>query len=180
MTSRLPFVQLRIPLALALVFTVTAGLGDAYGDDVNVRGLWYSNVTVQKFANGKVYFRTTAGNVVVADLRDLQTLKVKNLPVIEHAEESYDLEDYKAAIKRFKQVRSKARTKWLGQWIDYRLIQCLRKGIPMDMDVYDAAAWSVVSQLSERSVADRGRTMDFPDFTRGPWKTNPPLAIVGA
>ena len=63
---------------------------------------------------------------------------------------------------------------------DYRLIQCLRNGSPLDMDVYDAAAWSVVSELSERSVANRSRPVDFPDFTRGRWKTNPPLGIVTA
>ncbi|UCD30010.1 MAG: Gfo/Idh/MocA family oxidoreductase [Planctomycetota bacterium] len=63
---------------------------------------------------------------------------------------------------------------------DYRMIKCLRTGAPMDMDVYDAAAWSVVSELSERSVARRGRSMNVPDFTRGKWKTNPPLGIVAA
>jgi hypothetical protein len=41
------------------------------------------------------------------------------------------------------------------------------------MDVYDAAAWSAVSELSEISVARRGQPMGFPDFTRGAWKTNP-------
>lgn len=61
---------------------------------------------------------------------------------------------------------------------DYRLIQSLRTGTPMDMDVYDAAAWSVVTELSERSVANKSRPVDFPDFTRGKWKTNPPLGIV--
>jgi len=63
---------------------------------------------------------------------------------------------------------------------DYRLIEALRTGTPPDMDVYDAASWSVVSELSERSVAKRGRSVDFPDFTRGKWKTNPPLGIIGA
>lgn len=63
---------------------------------------------------------------------------------------------------------------------DYRLIQSLRTGTPMDMDVYDAAAWSVVSALSEESVANSSRPVDFPDFTRGKWKTNPPLGIVTA
>ncbi len=63
---------------------------------------------------------------------------------------------------------------------DYRLIKCLREGVPTDMDVYDAAAWSVVSELTERSVANRSRPVDFPDFTRGMWKTYPPLGIVGA
>jgi len=60
----------------------------------------------------------------------------------------------------------------------YRLIHCLLHGQPMDMDVYDAAAWSCVSELSERSVAKRGRPMEFPDFTRGRWKTWPALDIV--
>ena len=62
---------------------------------------------------------------------------------------------------------------------DFRLIECLLKGEPMDMDVYDAAAQSAVSELSERSVADKSRPMDFPDFTRGAWKTRPPLGIIG-
>ena len=61
----------------------------------------------------------------------------------------------------------------------HRLIECLRDGTAPDMDVYDAAAWSAISELSERSVADRSRSIDVPDFTRGRWKTNKPLGIVG-
>ena len=53
---------------------------------------------------------------------------------------------------------------------DYRLIDALRKGRPLDMDVYDAAALSAVSALSERSVASKSKPVDFPDFTRGAWK----------
>ncbi|MCK4886376.1 MAG: alpha-N-acetylgalactosaminidase, partial [Planctomycetes bacterium] len=60
----------------------------------------------------------------------------------------------------------------------YRLIQCLRKGEPLDQNVYDAASWSVVSALSEKSVANKSRPVDFPDFTRGNWKTNKPLGII--
>ena len=63
---------------------------------------------------------------------------------------------------------------------DRRLIECLRAGQPTDMNVYDAATLSVVTPLTERSVASRSRSMDFPDFTRGRWKTTPPLPIVGA
>ena len=62
---------------------------------------------------------------------------------------------------------------------DMRLIQALRNGVPPDFDVYDAATWSVVSALSEKSVADRSRPMDFPDFTKGKWRTNPPVKIMG-
>jgi hypothetical protein len=62
---------------------------------------------------------------------------------------------------------------------DYRFVECLHKGEALDMDVYDAAAWSCISELSERSVANRSRSMDIPDFTRGRWKTRPQLGIIG-
>jgi predicted dehydrogenase len=61
---------------------------------------------------------------------------------------------------------------------DYRLIQALRTGTPTDWDVYDAAAWSAVSALSESSIAKKNSPVDFPDFTRGNWKNRPPLGIV--
>ncbi|HEX6070012.1 MAG TPA: hypothetical protein VFZ18_09310, partial [Longimicrobiaceae bacterium] len=61
---------------------------------------------------------------------------------------------------------------------DYRLVQSLRAGEPTDMDVYDGAAWSAVTELSERSIAERSRSVDFPDFTRGAWRTRPPLGII--
>lgn len=63
---------------------------------------------------------------------------------------------------------------------DFRLIQCLRSGSPTDMDVYDAASWSVICELTETSVANRSKPVDFPDFTRGGWKKNRPLEIVSS
>jgi hypothetical protein len=63
---------------------------------------------------------------------------------------------------------------------DYRLIKCLREGLPTDMNVYDAAALSAVVHLSERSNARRSSAVDFPDFTRGAWRTTQPLAVVRA
>lgn len=61
--------------------------------------------------------------------------------------------------------------------MDWRLIDCLRNGLPVDMDVYDAAAWSVIGPLSEWSVANRSTPIDIPDFTSGEWKNNKPHDI---
>lgn len=58
-----------------------------------------------------------------------------------------------------------------------RLIEALRKGTAPDMDVYDAATWSVITPLSELSVANSSWPVQFPDFTRGKWQTNKPIAI---
>ena len=60
----------------------------------------------------------------------------------------------------------------------WRIIYCLRNAEPLDQDVYDGAAWSAVLPLSVDSVADRGNSKDFPDFTRGVWQTGKPLGIV--
>ncbi|MBN2210563.1 MAG: Gfo/Idh/MocA family oxidoreductase [Sedimentisphaerales bacterium] len=59
-----------------------------------------------------------------------------------------------------------------------RLIQALRQGVAPDISVYDAVAWSVIGPLSEQSVARKSRPVDFPDFTRGAWKTHNPISIV--
>ncbi len=58
--------------------------------------------------------------------------------------------------------------------MDWRLIDCLRNGLPLDQTVYDGASWSAVVPLSVQSVAKNSRTVDIPDFTRGNWKTNKP------
>jgi len=60
----------------------------------------------------------------------------------------------------------------------YRLLQCVREGLPPDMDVYDAAAWSSVSPLSVASVAHGSAPMEFPDFTRGKWRDRKISAIA--
>jgi len=62
--------------------------------------------------------------------------------------------------------------------MDYRLIHCLRNGLPLDQDVYDAASWSCIVELSERSVDKRSMAIDIPDFTRGAWETTKPLEVI--
>ncbi len=57
---------------------------------------------------------------------------------------------------------------------DWRLVDCLRHGLPLDQDVYDAAAWSVVVPLSQWSVLNRSNSIDIPDFTAGAWTANKP------
>ena len=61
--------------------------------------------------------------------------------------------------------------------MDWRTIDCLRNGLPVDMDVYDAALWSAIAPLSEKSVSNRSNSVNIPDFTSGSWKTNQPVDI---
>lgn len=60
----------------------------------------------------------------------------------------------------------------------WRMIYCLRNGEPLDQDVYDGAAWSVISPLSAESLNNRAKSVDIPDFTRGAWQSAKPLGMV--
>ena len=51
----------------------------------------------------------------------------------------------------------------------YRLVYCLRNGLPLDMDVYDLAEWSCPAALSSISIAHGSAPVAVPDFTRGAW-----------
>jgi predicted dehydrogenase len=60
----------------------------------------------------------------------------------------------------------------------YRIIDCLRKGEPLDQNLYEGCFWSAVTPLSEASIEEDGSSQKFPDFTRGQWKKTNPLGIV--
>jgi predicted dehydrogenase len=60
--------------------------------------------------------------------------------------------------------------------MNYRLMDCIKRGLPPDISVYDAAAWSAPTPLSEKSVAEHGSSQKFPDFTRGHWQARPDSA----
>ncbi len=60
----------------------------------------------------------------------------------------------------------------------YRLIDCLNKGVSLDMSVYDAVDWSVVVPLSKMSVELGSIPIKFPDFSRGKWKKEQKLGIM--
>ena len=53
--------------------------------------------------------------------------------------------------------------------MDYRMIYCLRNGLPMDIDVYDMAEWCCITPLSCLSLENGSMPVEVPDFTRGAW-----------
>ena len=79
--------------------------------------------------------------------------------------------------KMWKEEEAKAKGAGHGG-IDYftikTFLECVRDEKEPPLDVYDAAAWSAISPLSEASVASSGAPQFFPDFTRGRWLTNKP------
>ena len=60
----------------------------------------------------------------------------------------------------------------------HRLVTALRENRMPDWDVYDSVTSSAVGPISEASVANGSKPVEFPDFTRGKWKENKPIVIA--
>jgi len=56
-------------------------------------------------------------------------------------------------------------------FVDHAFIECIKRGTPFPMDVYDYATWYAITPLSEKSIIEGGALQNIPDFTRGKWKT---------
>lgn len=54
-------------------------------------------------------------------------------------------------------------------FVVHAFVESVKRKVPPPIDVYDAATWSVISALSEQSVAEGSAPVRFPDFTRGRW-----------
>ena len=98
--------------------------------------------------------------------------------------EDLDAEDYMSDAERdklmevykhpiLKQYEAKAREVGGHGGMDFimdsRLIYCLKNGLPLDQDVYDAAEWSCLVELTEVSINHGNMPVVIPDFTRGEW-----------
>lgn len=53
-------------------------------------------------------------------------------------------------------------------------VEALKARAPMPIDIFDAVAWSAITPLSEQSIAEGFRTLEFPDFTAGRWAARQP------
>jgi len=48
-------------------------------------------------------------------------------------------------------------------------VEAIKRQTATPLDVYDAAAWSAITPLSEKSIELGNQVVDFPDFTSGQW-----------
>jgi len=51
----------------------------------------------------------------------------------------------------------------------HAFIESIKRRTDTPMNVYDAAAWSAITPLSERSIELGNETVEFPDFSGGQW-----------
>ena len=60
-------------------------------------------------------------------------------------------------------------------FVVHAFIESIKRKTATPLDVYDAAAWSAITPLSERSIELGNETVDFPDFTGGQWMYRKPV-----
>jgi predicted dehydrogenase len=60
-------------------------------------------------------------------------------------------------------------------FVDHAFVEIVKRKLEAPLDAYDAAAWSAITPLSERSIRNNGEPQDFPDFTRGRWMKRKPV-----
>lgn len=64
-------------------------------------------------------------------------------------------------------------------FVIHSFIESIKRGEATPMDVYDAAAWSAITPLSEQSIELGNETVEFPDFTGGKWMYRKPVFALG-
>jgi len=60
-------------------------------------------------------------------------------------------------------------------FVIHAFVESIKQKAPTPMDVYDAAAWSAITPLSEQSIELGNETVEFPDFTGGQWMYRKPV-----
>ena len=68
----------------------------------------------------------------------------------------------------------------MDYFVIHAFVESLKAQAPMPIDIYDAVAWSAITPLSEQSIAEGFRTLQFPDFTKGLWKSRKPIFALDA
>ena len=59
-------------------------------------------------------------------------------------------------------------------FVIHAFVESIKRKTPTPQDVYDAAAWSAITPLSEQSIELGNATVPFPDFTGGQWMYRKP------
>lgn len=60
-------------------------------------------------------------------------------------------------------------------FVIHSFIESIKRKTATPMDVYDAAAWSSITPLSEKSIELGNETVEVPDFTGGQWMYRKPV-----
>ncbi len=111
-------------------------------------------------------FESPEGLEVSADYQEINEHKVVSEEIRQQLMETYKHPIHREIEEKAKSVGGHGGMDYV---MDYRLIYCLRNGLPLDMDVYDLAEWCCLPELTRISLENGNMPVVVPDFTRGAW-----------
>lgn len=86
------------------------------------------------------------------------------------------LKDYKP-LQRTRSIRGHGGGRAVTPLTWYLLVKALRNNELPFFDVYDSVTSSAIVPLSKMSIKEGNKAVDFPDFTKGKWKSRSPYAF---
>jgi len=111
-------------------------------------------------------------------MKDSQSIYIEGVSPKNHRweEDKAYLKEYDHPLwKRFEDQASGAGHGGMDFFVLRAFLEAMKRNAKPPLDVYDAASWSVISPLSEKSIRQNSASIKIPDFTRGKWKTNKPI-----
>lgn len=111
--------------------------------------------------------QTVCGTLGYVQKYPLPTVQTVHTPQALTGEEALDyMERYSTspAAQLWKEGHRLRVPNEMNYAMDARLIHCLRHGLPLDISVYDAAEWSAIAELTQRSARQGGEPIPIPQF----------------
>ena len=111
-------------------------------------------------------------------MKDSQSIYIEGVSPKNHRweEDKAYLKKYDHPLwQRFEDQASGAGHGGMDFFVLRAFLEAMKRNVKPPLDVYDAASWSVISPLSEKSIRQNSASVKIPDFTRGKWKTNKPI-----
>ena len=143
------------------------------------------DTTLPRFYSREFTVRGTKGcclmdiNAVLLDDEGLEEFFDPQLSVQKYLNNAEQFSEY---LPKIWKDMDKQKTHCGHGGMDYLMLReffrAVQEGRPMPIDIYDAAAWMVITPLSELSIARQGAAVEIPDFTNGAWRTRKNTDIV--
>lgn len=117
--------------------------------------------------------QTTCGTLGYTQKYPVPTLQLRDMKTAVVGDEANERcrEFYEEGVSNWHlDGEAKGSPNVMNHVMDCRLVHCLQNGFPLDMDVFDAAEWSCIIELSGISASRGGQPVDIPDFTQGHWR----------
>lgn len=143
------------------------------------------DTTLPRFYSREFTVRGTKGcclmdiNAVLLDDEGLEEFFDPQLSVQKYLNNAEQFSEY---LPKIWKDMDKEKTHRGHGGMDYLMLREFFRAVqeerPMPIDIYDAAAWMVITPLSEQSIARQGAAVEIPDFTDGAWRTRKNTDIV--